>query len=113
MVGALLGLSQKDATWQSIVLTGLSLAFALIPEELPLLAAAVLAVGASSLARSSIYAKRLRAIESLAYVDALVTELREHVGPPQHVRLARRHRLRVVGVRGEIPVAAVEAADGR
>ena len=45
VVGALLGLSQRDATWQSIVLTGLSLAFALIPEELPLLAAAVLAVG--------------------------------------------------------------------
>lgn len=44
-----------------MVLTALSLCFATIPEELPILIAAVLAVGALSLSSHHIYVKNLRA----------------------------------------------------
>lgn len=43
------------------MLTALSLCFATIPEELPILIAAVLAVGALSLSSHHIYVKNLRA----------------------------------------------------
>lgn len=73
LLGGLLGLV-REMSWQNIVLIALSLAFATIPEELPILIAAVLAVGARSLARAYIFVKRLRAMESLAYVDVVLTD---------------------------------------
>jgi hypothetical protein len=65
VLGAALGLLQH-APWQEVVLTALSLAFATIPEELPILVAASLAVGASNLSSADVYVKKLRAMESLA-----------------------------------------------
>lgn len=65
VLGAALGLLQH-APWQTVVLTALSLAFATIPEELPILVAASLAVGASNLSGRDVYVKKLRAMESLA-----------------------------------------------
>ena len=73
LLGGLLGLV-RNMPWQDILLISLSLAFATIPEELPILIAAVLAVGARALAKTGIYVKRLRAMESLAYVDVILTD---------------------------------------
>ena len=73
ILGGLLGLVHTMA-WQEIVLIALSLAFATIPEELPILIAAVLAIGAQTLSRWSIYVKKLRAMEALSYVNILLTD---------------------------------------
>lgn len=73
LVGALLGLVRAQP-WEDIVLTGLSLAFATIPEELPILIAAVLAVGAQALSVRGVFIKRLRALEALPYVDVVLTD---------------------------------------
>ena len=72
-VGALLGVL-KHMRWQDVLLSGLSLAFATIPEELPILIAAVLAVGSQSLSRKNVYVKRLRAAENLGFVDTVLTD---------------------------------------
>uniref|UniRef100_A0A7I4DNP2 P-type Cu(+) transporter n=1 Tax=Physcomitrium patens TaxID=3218 RepID=A0A7I4DNP2_PHYPA len=73
VVGALLGFV-KHMRWQDILLSGLSLAFASIPEELPILIAAVLAVGSQTLSRKNVYVKYLRAAENLGFVDTVITD---------------------------------------
>jgi hypothetical protein len=79
-LGALVGALREweggrgAGAWQRVLLTALSLAFATIPEELPLLVAAVLAVGAQALAEKGIYVKSLKAQEALAYVDVILTD---------------------------------------
>lgn len=73
VVGALLGFL-KHMRWQDIILSGLSLAFATIPEELPILIAAVLAVGSQTLSRKNVYVKYLRAAENLGFVDTVLTD---------------------------------------
>ncbi|KAH9571482.1 hypothetical protein CY35_02G096300 [Sphagnum magellanicum] len=72
-VGALLGLL-KHMRWQDVLLSGLSLAFATIPEELPILIAAVLAVGGQKLSLKGMYVKHLRAAENLGFVDTVLTD---------------------------------------
>lgn len=64
----------RGAPWQDVILTALSLAFATIPEELPILITGVLAVGGLALSRRNIFVKNLKAQESLAYVDTLLTD---------------------------------------
>jgi hypothetical protein len=64
----------KHQRWQDILLSGLSLAFASIPEELPILIAAVLAVGSQTLSRRNVYVKFLRAAENLGFVDTVLTD---------------------------------------
>ncbi|RYE99885.1 MAG: cation-transporting P-type ATPase, partial [Methanobacteriota archaeon] len=73
VAGGLLGLI-KAASWQSILLTILSLAFATIPEELPILIAAVLAVGARALGQHRVFVKRLRAMEALSFINVVLTD---------------------------------------
>lgn len=73
VLGGLLGLI-KSLPWQEILLIILSLAFATIPEELPILIAAVLAVGAQALGARNVFVKRLRAMEALANVDVVLTD---------------------------------------
>lgn len=73
VVGALLGFL-KHQRWQDILLSGLSLAFASIPKELPILIAAVLAVGNEILSCKNIYVKFLRAAENLGFVDTVLTD---------------------------------------
>ncbi|KAI9016058.1 hypothetical protein DFJ74DRAFT_679387 [Hyaloraphidium curvatum] len=63
------GRNPKDA-----VLTGLALAFATIPEELPLIVKAVLAIGAFGLSKRRVLVRRLRAAEALGSVDTIVTD---------------------------------------
>jgi Ca2+-transporting ATPase len=73
VTGGLLGL-YRGMRWQDIILCALSLAFATIPEELPILTAAVLALGARALSARGVFAKRLRALESLACVDTVLID---------------------------------------
>jgi Ca2+-transporting ATPase len=57
-----------------MVLTGLALAFAVIPEELPIIITMVLGVGAYSLSRKNALVKRLRAAETLGSVTVIATD---------------------------------------
>ncbi len=59
---------------QQAVLTGLSLAFATIPEELPVIISLVLALGAYRLSHRQAIVKRLPAIEALGTVTVIATD---------------------------------------
>jgi Ca2+-transporting ATPase len=59
---------------EQMILTGLSLAFAVIPEELPIIITMVLGVGAYSLSRKNALVKRLRAAETLGSVTVIATD---------------------------------------
>ncbi len=59
---------------RTMVLTGLSMAFVTIPEELPILITMVLALGAFRLSRQHAIAKRLRAVETLGGVTVIATD---------------------------------------
>jgi Ca2+-transporting ATPase len=57
-----------------MLLTGLTLAFATIPEELPILITVVLGLGALHLSRRHAIVKRLRAAETLGSVSVIATD---------------------------------------
>jgi P-type Ca2+ transporter type 2C len=59
---------------QTMLLTGLSLAFATIPEELPIIITMVLGLGAYRLSRSNFLVKRLKAAETLGDTTVIVTD---------------------------------------
>lgn len=59
---------------QQMLLTALSLAFATIPEDVPVLVTIVLAVGAYRLSRQRAIVKRLRAAETLSAVTVIATD---------------------------------------
>jgi Ca2+-transporting ATPase len=59
---------------EQMVLTGLALAFAVIPEELPIIITMVLGVGAYALSRKGALVKRLRAAETLGSVTVIATD---------------------------------------
>lgn len=59
---------------KQMLLTGLSLAFATIPEELPIIITMVLSLGAFRLSRRNAIAKRLNAVESLGSVTVIATD---------------------------------------
>ena len=57
-----------------MVLTGLSLAFAVIPEELPIVITMVLGLGALRLTRKGLLIKRLRAAETMGDATVILTD---------------------------------------
>ncbi len=59
---------------KTMLLTGLSLAFATIPEELPIIITMVLALGAFRLSRKHAIAKRLSAVEVLGAATVIATD---------------------------------------
>jgi Ca2+-transporting ATPase len=59
---------------QTMVLTGLSLAFATIPEELPIIITMVLGLGAYTLSKQSLLIKKLKAAEALGNTTVIVTD---------------------------------------
>jgi P-type Ca2+ transporter type 2C len=69
LVGLIQGKSLRD-----MVQTGLSLSFATIPEELPIVITMVLGVGAYALSRRHVLIRRLRAAETLGSVTVIVTD---------------------------------------
>ncbi|MFP5071882.1 cation-translocating P-type ATPase [Pseudonocardia nantongensis] len=69
LVGALTG-----QPWREMVLTGLTLAFATVPEELPIIISLVLGLGAYRLSRRRGLVRRLRAAEALGTVTVIATD---------------------------------------
>jgi Ca2+-transporting ATPase len=59
---------------RQMILTGLSLAFAIIPEELPIIITMVLALGACQLSQRKFLVKRLSAAETLGDATVIVTD---------------------------------------
>lgn len=60
--------------WQEMLLSGLTIAFATVPEELPILITVLLAIGGRALARRGVLLRRLRAGETLGAVTTVVTD---------------------------------------
>ena len=60
--------------WREMLLAGLSVAFATVPEELPILVVVLLAVGGRQLARRGGLLRRLAAGETLGAVTTVVTD---------------------------------------
>jgi P-type Ca2+ transporter type 2C len=60
--------------YKQSILTGLSLSFATIPEELPIIITMVLGAGALALSRKHVLIRRLRAAETLGSVTVIVTD---------------------------------------
>lgn len=60
--------------WIEMILTGLSLSFAVIPEELPIIITMVLALGAFVLSRKHALVKYLKAAETLGSVTVVATD---------------------------------------
>ncbi len=60
--------------WREALLEGLTLAFATIPEELPILVTVVLGMGAYRLAKEHAITKRLQAAETLGSVSVIGTD---------------------------------------
>ncbi|KAJ3359182.1 ATPase Na K transporting alpha [Allomyces javanicus] len=70
MAGAL----ATGVPWHEAVLTGLVLAFATIPEELPLMVKLVLASAAWTLGHDQVLVRRLRAAEHLGAITMVITD---------------------------------------
>jgi len=70
----LLGVLVARRPFQEMLLTGLTLAFATIPEELPILITIILGLGAYRLARRRAIVRRLQAAETLGSVSVVATD---------------------------------------
>ncbi|KAJ2909483.1 hypothetical protein GGI21_001838, partial [Coemansia aciculifera] len=71
---AVVGMFVGNMHWRSALLMGMSLAFATIPEELPLVARASLALGSRALARHRLLVRRVAAADALSSVSVIVTD---------------------------------------
>jgi len=60
--------------WKIMIMTGLALAFAVIPEELPIVITMVLGLGSYNLSKNNLLIKKLRATESMANATVIVTD---------------------------------------
>jgi Ca2+-transporting ATPase len=69
-----LGVLVAHRPFQEMLLTGLTLAFATIPEELPILITIILGLGAYRLARRRAIVRRLQAAETLGSVSVVATD---------------------------------------
>jgi Ca2+-transporting ATPase len=70
----LLGWLLTDQPLQQLVLTGLSLAFATIPEEMPIIITMVLSLGAYRLSKQKAIARQLTAVETLGAITVVATD---------------------------------------
>ena len=64
----------RGGNLEQMILTGLSMAFATIPEELPIIITMVLGLGALSLSKRHALVKKLRAAETLGSVTVIATD---------------------------------------
>jgi len=69
----LIGIARGGAV-RPMILTGLALAFAVIPEEMPIIVTMVLGLGSYRLSRRNFLVKRLRAAETLGNATVLLTD---------------------------------------
>jgi Ca2+-transporting ATPase len=70
----LLGVFVAGQPVRLMLLTGLSLAFSVIPEEMPIIITMILGLGAYRLARQHAIVKRLQAVETLGAVTTIATD---------------------------------------
>jgi Ca2+-transporting ATPase len=91
----------RGQDWREMLLTGLSLAFATIPEELPIIITMVLGLGAYTLSRSGFLVKRIHAAETLAEVTVIATD---------KTGTLTENRMRLAAVYPQDAVAAVVAS---
>jgi Ca2+-transporting ATPase len=70
----LLGWLLSGQPLRQMVLTGLALAFSVIPEELPIIITMVLALGGYRLSKKHAIVKRLQAVETLGAVTVIATD---------------------------------------
>jgi Ca2+-transporting ATPase len=70
----LLGWLLSAQSLRQMVLTGLALAFSVIPEELPIIITMVLALGGYRLSKKHAIVKRLQAVETLGAVTLIATD---------------------------------------
>jgi len=70
----LLGWALGKQPLPQMILTGLALAFSVIPEELPIIVTVVLAVGGYRLSKQHAIVKRLQAVETLGAVTVIATD---------------------------------------
>ena len=64
----------EGRNFKLMILTGLSLAFATIPEELPIVITMVLGLGSYALSKSKLLIKKLKAAETLGNATVIVTD---------------------------------------
>lgn len=64
----------RGQDFKTMVLTGLALAFATIPEELPIVITMVLGLGSYVLSKSNFWIKRIKATETLGNATVIVTD---------------------------------------
>ena len=64
----------RGQDWKVMVITGLALAFAVIPEELPIVITMVLGLGSYNLSKHNFLVKRLRTTEAMANTTVIVTD---------------------------------------
>lgn len=69
-----LGVLIAHQPFQQMLLTGLTLAFATIPEEMPIIITMVLALGAFRLSKQKAIVRRLQAVETLGTVTVIATD---------------------------------------
>lgn len=74
LIVPVLGVLVAGQPVKTMLLTGLSLAFATIPEEMPIIITMVLALGAYRLSQQQAIVKRLKAVETLGAVTVIATD---------------------------------------
>ena len=87
-------------SWHEMLLDGLTIAFATVPEELPILVTVLLAVAGRQLARRGALLRRLRAGEALGSVTVVVTD---------KTGTLTRNRLQLAGIHGDRDVVLATA----
>ncbi len=70
----LLGWALGHQPLRQMILTGLAMAFSVIPEELPIIITMVLALGAYRLSKEKVIVKHLQAVETLGAVTVIATD---------------------------------------
>lgn len=95
--------------WRTMLLAGLTLAFATVPEKLPILITVLLAVDGRQLARRGALLRRLRAGETLGAVTTVVTD-KTGTLTENHLRLIEvvedRHDVLTVALHTQAPDVA-------
>lgn len=100
----------QGQTLDEMILTGLSMAFATVPEELPVLISITLAIGAYSLSKHNAVVKDLKAAETLGSVTVIATD---KTGTITENRMSVGHlytRGRIVSSEEEVDTSLLETA---
>ena len=70
----ILGIIRNPLQWKNMILTGLALSFATIPEELPIIITMALGLGGYALSKQKAIVKKARAAETLGSITIIATD---------------------------------------